>query len=52
MVGSDWGKLKTCRSLIADFAKEEIVVRGDPEEGTKNGEIQRVPMIAQCASNC
>lgn len=30
-----------------DFAREEIVVRGDPEEGTKNSEVRRVPMIAE-----
>ena len=30
-----------------DFTKEEIVVRGDPAEGTKNSEVRRVPMIAQ-----
>jgi integrase len=29
------------------FEAEEIVVKGDPEEATKNGEIRRVPMIAQ-----
>lgn len=29
-----------------DFAKGEIVVRGDPETGTKNGDARRVPMIA------
>ena len=28
-----------------DFAKKEIVVRGDPETGTKNWTIRRVPMI-------
>jgi integrase len=33
----------TSRDL--DFAGGEIVVRGDPEEGTKNGEIRRVPMM-------
>jgi integrase len=30
-----------------DFKKEEIIVRGDSEEGTKNSEIRRVPMIAE-----
>ena len=30
-----------------DFARGEIVVKGDPEEATKNGEIRRVPMIPQ-----
>ena len=29
------------------FTTEEILVRGDPEEGTKNGEIRRIPMIAE-----
>ena len=28
-----------------DFEKREIVVRGDPETGTKNWSIRRVPMI-------
>lgn len=27
-----------------DFKKGEITVKGDPEEGTKNGEIRRVPI--------
>jgi integrase len=30
-----------------DFVREEIIVRGDPEEGTKNSEVRRVPMIAE-----
>jgi integrase len=30
-----------------DFAAGETVVKGDPEERTKNGEIRRVPMIPQ-----
>jgi integrase len=30
-----------------DFAGGEILVKGDPEEATKNGEIRRVPMIPQ-----
>jgi integrase len=30
-----------------DFKREQIVVRGDTEEGTKNSEIRRVPMIAE-----
>jgi integrase len=30
-----------------DFDGGEIVVKGDPEEGTKNGEIRRVPMIPE-----
>lgn len=29
-----------------NFTTEEVFVRGDPEEGTKNGETRRVPMIA------
>ena len=28
-----------------DFPNAEIIVKGDPVEGTKNGEIRRVPMI-------
>ena len=30
-----------------DFDAGEIFVKGDPEEGTKNGEVRRVPMIPQ-----
>ena len=30
-----------------NFADGEILVKGDAEEGTKNGEIRRVPMIPQ-----
>ena len=30
-----------------DFEAGEIVVKGDPEDRTKNGEIRRVPMIPQ-----
>jgi integrase len=30
-----------------DFEKREIVVRGDPETGTKNWSIRRVPMIPE-----
>ncbi len=30
-----------------NFETGEILVKGDPEEGTKNGEIRRVPMIPQ-----
>ena len=33
--------------LDCDFVREEIIVRGDPEEGTKNSEMRRVPMIAE-----
>ncbi len=29
-----------------DFDKGELVIRGDPEHGTKNGEIRRVPMVS------
>ena len=28
-----------------DFVKHEILVRGNPETGTKNGDMRRVPMI-------
>lgn len=31
-----------------NFAKSTIRVKGDPEEGTKNGEIRFVPMIPAC----
>ena len=30
-----------------DLEKGEIVVRGDPETGTKNWDIRRVPMIPE-----
>ncbi len=30
-----------------DFTKGKIVVRGDPETGTKNGEFREVPMIPE-----
>jgi integrase len=30
-----------------DFAAGEILVKGDPEEATKNGEVRRVSMIPQ-----
>lgn len=30
-----------------NFETGEILVKGDPEEATKNGEIRRIPMIAQ-----
>lgn len=33
-----------------DFDKAEIVVRGDPETGTKNWSIRRVPMIPDMAA--
>lgn len=30
-----------------DFTKQEIVVRGDPDHGTKSGPIRRIPMIPE-----
>jgi integrase len=30
-----------------DFAKGKIIVRGDPETGTKNGEFREIPMIPE-----
>ncbi|MFM8471808.1 MAG: tyrosine-type recombinase/integrase [Limisphaerales bacterium] len=30
-----------------DFTTEEIVVRGDPEHGTKSGAMRRIPMIPE-----
>lgn len=30
-----------------DFERGEIIVRGDPETGTKNSEVRRVPMIPE-----
>lgn len=41
------GEARNVTWADCDFAREEIVVRGDPEEGTKNSEVRRVPMIAQ-----
>lgn len=32
-----------------DFKRGEIIVRGDAETGTKNGEVRRVPMIPDMA---
>lgn len=29
-----------------DFAREEILVRGNPKTGTKNSEVRRIPIIA------
>ena len=29
-----------------DFEREEMVVRGNPETGTKNSEVRRIPLIA------
>jgi integrase len=41
------GEASNITWAVCDFKKEEIVVRGDSEEGTKNSEIRRVPMIAE-----
>jgi integrase len=41
------GEAKNITWGDCDFKREEIIVRGDPEEGTKNSEIRRVPMIAE-----
>jgi integrase len=41
------GEAKNITWKDCDFAREEIVVRGDPDEATKNGEIRRVPMIGE-----
>ncbi|HUA68615.1 MAG TPA: site-specific integrase [Candidatus Saccharimonadales bacterium] len=41
------GEAKNITWSDCDFEREEIVIRGDPEEGTKNSEIRRVPMIAE-----
>jgi len=40
---------EACEITIRDllFEKGEIRVKGDPEDGTKNGEIRYVPMIPQ-----
>ncbi len=39
------GEAETITWADCDFEKGEIVVRGDPETGTKNWSIRRVPMI-------
>lgn len=41
------GEAKNITWKDCDFAREEIVVRGDPEDGTKNSEVRRVPMIGE-----
>ena len=41
------GEAKHIHWADCDFDREEIVVRGEPEEGTKNNEVRRVPMIAE-----
>jgi integrase len=41
------GEAKNITWSDCDFAREEIIVRGDPGEGTKNSEVRRVPMIAE-----
>lgn len=41
------GEAKNVTWADCDFGKEEIIARGDPDEGTKNSEIRRVPMIAE-----
>jgi integrase len=41
------GEAKNITWGDCDFKREEIIVRGDPEEGTKNSEVRRVPMIAE-----
>ncbi len=41
------GEAKNITWPDCDFAREEIVVRGDPDEATKNGEVRRVPMIGE-----
>ena len=41
------GEARNIAWADCDFVREEIVVRGDPEEGTKNSEVRRVPMIGE-----
>jgi len=41
------GEAKNITWTDCDFVREEIVVRGDPEAATKNGEVRRVPMIGE-----
>ena len=39
------GEARNISWADCDFVREEIIVRGDPVEGTKNSAIRRVPMI-------
>ncbi len=41
------GEARNITWTDCDFARAEIMVRGDPEEATKNGEVRRVPMIGE-----
>jgi len=41
------GEAKNTTWGDCDFAREEIIVRGDPDVGTKNSEVRRVPMIGE-----
>src|SRR5438132_11924349 len=41
------GEARNITWADCDFVREEIIVRGDPEEGTKNSEVRRVPMIGE-----
>ena len=41
------GEARNITWADCDFTREEIIVRGDPDEGTKNSEIRRVPIIAE-----
>jgi integrase len=41
------GEAKRITWADCNFEKEEITVRGDPETGTKNWNIRRVPMITE-----
>lgn len=41
------GEARNVTWADCDFVREEIIVRGDPEEATKNGDVRRVPMIVE-----
>ena len=41
------GEAATLEWRDVDFERDEIVIRGDPETGTKNWEIRRVPLIPE-----
>ena len=45
--GFGLGEAKNIAWNDCDFKRNEIIVRGDPTERTKNSEIRRVPMIAE-----
>lgn len=45
--GPRLGEAKRIYGRDCNFTKGEIIIRGDPETGTKNWEMRRVPMIPE-----